>query len=92
MEKSEAFQLLEAFKKVAKRPSHLYDVYHGETEPIVLWFLYQSDEDIAQSIASICFENVHSEEQYIVDIIIGEKLYQMFDYESCLSLIKSIKY
>lgn len=91
MEKNKAFQLLEEFKKIAKLPTHLYDVYHGEVEPVVLWFLYKDESEDANAIASIRFENVYFDEEYIVEIVIGEKLYQMFDYEASLALIKSIK-
>jgi hypothetical protein len=92
MEKNRAFEILEEFKKIAKLPTHLYDAYHGEVEPVVLWFLYEDEGNDAKTVASVRFENVFFNEEYIVEVVIRGKLYQMFDYESCLSLIKSIKY
>lgn len=92
MKKEQAFEALDCFKKQALSISHVYDVYHGEKEVIVHQIIYESNDPTAKFIASIYFEDIFSDEEYIVDITIGQKTYQLFDFDTCVYLIRSIKY
>jgi hypothetical protein len=94
MKKEQAFELVELFKKQAHLPSHNYDVYRGEIEPIVHHIIYESEDPNAKFIASIVFENFNfsDDDEYIVDITIGQKMYQLFNFKTATQLIKTIKY
>jgi hypothetical protein len=94
MKKEQAFELVECFKKQAHSSSHYYDIYHGEVEPMVHHIIYESDDPDAIFIAAIFFENFNflDNDEYIVEITIGQKFYQLFDFNAGLELIKTIKY
>lgn len=94
MKKEQAFELVECFKKQAHSPSHNYDVHYGEVEPTVHHIIYESEDSNAKFVADIYFENdiFSNDEEYIVEMIIGEKLYQLFDFNAAFELIKTIKY
>lgn len=102
MKRNEAFELLELFKTKANDITHLYDVYHdkelnelvtGEREVNVhVWFIYKDETDNSPEIAFIRFEDWFYDEEYIVEIRIRGKFYQVIDYKCGFDLINTIKY
>ena len=92
MTRNEAFKVLELFKSKAKVENDLYDAYHGKKEPIVLWFIYNGPEDTAEHVAVIRFEDIFPDEQYLVEIMINQKLFQLFDFKAATELVDSIQY
>lgn len=92
MTKAQAFEVLELFKTKANESSHLHDAYHGDTTGMILWFIFNGKGENSKRVASIGFEDMFPDEEYVIDIIINKKLYQLLDFQTCSELVDSIKY
>lgn len=93
MTKEQAFEALNTFCKQAKFASHLYDVYHGEKLWKVHFIIYDGEKPDAKNVAQICFDDDVAEgEEYIIEVWVRGKMYQLFDFNACSDLIKTINY
>jgi hypothetical protein len=92
MTKEQAFEALNTFCKQAHFASHVYDVYHGDKLFQVHFIIYDSDKPDAKFVAQIIFDNFFVEEEYLLELWIRNKMYQLFDFNACSDLIKTINY
>ena len=92
MTREQAFELLNTFCEQAHFTSHIYDVYHGEKLQQVHFIIYDSDKAGAKFVAQLSFDDMFTDEPYIVELWIRNKLYQLFDFDACSDLIKTIDY
>jgi hypothetical protein len=92
MTRNEALELLEVFKTRANEPYHLYDVYHGKPDGVHLWFIYPTRRDDVNAVASFRFEDVFHDEEYAVEVLVGQRFYQFVDAQACRDLLDTITY